>query len=103
MDGPDPSHRRLPELADGFEAVLGELRVVSVPLEPDEWPPALTGAEREVARCLIRGESLAGVAGRRGTSLHTVAAQVRQMREKLDVTSIAELVAHLARRGAAER
>jgi len=74
------------------------LRVASIPLEPTRWPADLTDAERDVARGLVRGETHAAIAARRRTSAHTVAAQVRQILRKLELSSTAELVAALARR-----
>ncbi|RNL80184.1 DNA-binding response regulator [Nocardioides marmorisolisilvae] len=57
----------------------------------------LTLREAEVLRCLIRGENVAGIAGRAHVSEATVRSQVRGILTKLDVASQLSAVA-LARR-----
>jgi DNA-binding CsgD family transcriptional regulator len=74
-----------------------EYAVISLPAH-DEAPHALTDAEREVARLLIAGLSKAEIAGRRGSSVYTVANQVAAIYAKLGVRSRAELVARWAGR-----
>jgi DNA-binding CsgD family transcriptional regulator len=73
------------------------LAVLSVPLAPSKWPDALTEAEREVAKLLIRGSTYTEIGRQRGTSRHTVSSQVSSMLSKLDVSSTSELIAALAR------
>jgi DNA-binding NarL/FixJ family response regulator len=73
---------------------------LSIRLEPEEWPDALSAAEREVARGLIRGHCYEEIAQRRQASVSTIASQVRSIFGKLGVDSASELVAVLARRAA---
>jgi len=65
---------------------------------PDRSPPAadleaLSGAEREVARSLVRGLTNAEIARALGKSEHTVTHQIGSVFRKLRVGSRAELVA----------
>lgn len=66
--------------------------VISVPL-PDATLEPLTAAEREVARLVVDGASNADVARKRGTSVRTVANQLRSIYGKLGIASRAELAA----------
>ncbi len=68
-----------------------------------EWSSAswvlegLTEAERDVVTGILRGESNAAVAKRRGTHTRTVANQVAGIFRKLGVRSRSELVARVTR------
>jgi len=72
-----------------------ELIVLSVPLQPASRI-ALTRAQLEVARSIVRGESNAAIARRRGTSVRTVANQVASILRRLGVASRAQVAAKLA-------
>lgn len=63
-----------------------------------ELPDVLTAAEREVAEAVVRGHSNAEIARARGTSVRTVANQMRTLFEKLGVGSRGELRARLVGR-----
>jgi DNA-binding CsgD family transcriptional regulator len=64
-----------------------------------ELPSSLTQAEREVAESVVRGLANAEIARARGTSVRTVANQMRTLFEKLGVGSRGELRARLVRGG----
>lgn len=70
--------------------------LLSVAVEPRRWPEALTQAERDVARHLIRGHSYRRIARARNVSEYTISVQVSAMLAKLRVGSAGELVALLA-------
>jgi DNA-binding NarL/FixJ family response regulator len=72
-----------------------ELLVLSVPLDKDV-PALLSGAEREVARAIVRGASNAEIAAARRTSVRTVANQVASILRKLSVDSRAQVAGSLA-------
>lgn len=63
-------------------------------------PDVLTQAEREVAESVVRGHTNAEIARARGTSVRTVANQMRTLFEKLGVGSRGELRARLVGREA---
>ncbi len=69
------------------------LFVMDLPSASRDLP--LTEAEREVVERVLRGESNAAIAARRGVSLPTVAKQVSSAFAKLGVHSRAELLALL--------
>ena len=75
------------------------LFVMNLPTVPPELP--LTDAEREVVGLVLQGQSNAGIAARRGVSLHTVVKQVSSSFVKLGVRSRAELFAALVTAGSA--
>ncbi|MFC4730206.1 helix-turn-helix domain-containing protein [Pararhodobacter marinus] len=54
-----------------------------------------TLTEKQVARLLLKGMTIAEIAAFRGVSYHTVRNQVAMLREKVGVRSIAELIARL--------
>jgi len=72
-----------------------EFIAISVPLEPANRI-ALTRAQIEVARAIIRGESNAAISRARGTSVHTVANQVAAILRRLGVESRAQIATKLA-------
>lgn len=85
-----------------------DLRVMELDVEGQtfvlfEWssaPPVLDGltdAERDVVTGILRGESNAAIAKRRGTHLRTVANQVARIFRKVGVSSRSELVARITR------
>jgi DNA-binding NarL/FixJ family response regulator len=62
--------------------------VLSFPLPGSQQPPtALTPAEAEVLRDLVRGLSNRDIAAQRGVSVHTVTKQVSSVLRKLGVQS----------------
>lgn len=71
--------------------------VSSVPAVPCQLPADLSSAERDVLRCVLRGDSNAQVAASRHTAVRTAANQVASIFRKIGVASRAELVARLAR------
>lgn len=71
--------------------------VVSFPALPDSLPEDLSAAEREVLRCLLRGDSYAEIATRRRTAMRTTANQVASIFRKVGVASRGELAARLSR------
>lgn len=73
----------------GIEAVLA----VRLDVDRLSLADALTRAEREVARAILRGHSNAKIAADRQRSLRTVANQVAVIFRKLGVSSRAELLA----------
>lgn len=77
--------------------------VLAVPLPEWELPAALTRAEREVARALLSGRCLAAIAEQRGTSMRTVANQVRAVYQKVGVSSLGELASRCVRSAIATR
>ncbi|MFW6051367.1 MAG: response regulator transcription factor [Myxococcota bacterium] len=79
----------------------GRLWAISTPAAPPvPGDSGLTAAEREVARALLQGASLADIARTRGTSPRTVANQVQSIYRKLHVRSRTELGATLRGRAA---
>jgi DNA-binding NarL/FixJ family response regulator len=71
----------------------GEVVVFSYAVDATELPDCLSVAEREVATAVLRGESNARIAKRRGTSVRTTANQVASVFRKLGVRSRSELAA----------
>ena len=59
--------------------------------------PPLTERERDVLRCLARGDSYEGAAGALGISLHTVRTHIRATYRKLGVRNVAEAVSRAVR------
>ncbi len=72
-----------------------ECVLVVIPLRVDPRVDRLTAAEREVLRVLITGVPNARIAAARGTSIRTVANQVRRVFAKLGVSSRGELAIEL--------
>jgi DNA-binding NarL/FixJ family response regulator len=68
---------------------------MTIALRQDARVSSLTVAEIAVLRALVRGESNASVAHERGTSVRTVANQVRRLFRKLGVSSRAEVALEL--------
>ena len=70
-------------------------------LPEDKQSPAdvLTPREREVLQLLAEGESVKEIAARLNVSIKTVETHRRQVMEKLDIRSIAELTKYAVRRG----
>jgi len=62
-------------------------------VSPGDGLASLTAAERDVALGMLRGESNAEIATRRGGSVRTVANQAAALRKKLGVASRGELAA----------
>jgi DNA-binding CsgD family transcriptional regulator len=73
-----------------------ELAVVSYPKLSADVVDGLTPSEIEVLERILAGDSNAEIAGRRGTSVRTVAKQVAAIFEKVGVSSRRELAARLA-------
>ena len=72
----------------------GDLELLVVDLSPlRPLPATLTRSEREVVTEMIEGASNAEIAKSRGTSMRTVANQLKSAYRKLGVFSRAELVA----------
>lgn len=64
--------------------------VIRITIAP-KLPPSLTAAEAEVATLVVEGLSNAAIAGRRNTSVRTVANQLRSIYSKLAVGSRRQL------------
>lgn len=96
------SHRQFTSIAAGLRAATSPRRalciqsriLVTFPAEaPEPALKALTRAEREVSRLMLRGLTNAAIARARVTSRYTVANQLRAIYQKLGVSSRRELVA----------
>lgn len=74
--------------------------VISSPIGPGGELAALTGAERDVVRQILRGDSNKQIAERRGTAVRTVANQIAAIFAKLGIASRAELTAGVVKRRA---
>ncbi|MFZ5896831.1 MAG: helix-turn-helix transcriptional regulator [Myxococcota bacterium] len=85
-----PPPRRL--TVDCFQVDSDEYAILSFPIPSATLPSELTGAERSVAMCVLEGCSNSEIALRRGTSIHTVANQLRGIFSKLRVSGRMELV-----------
>jgi DNA-binding NarL/FixJ family response regulator len=68
-----------------------ELLILSYAIDEPTPPPGLSAAERSVAMAVLRGLSNTEIARERGTSIRTVANQMRSIFSKLGVASRAEL------------
>jgi DNA-binding CsgD family transcriptional regulator len=73
-----------------------EYVVLRLPAPAWDLPDCLTLAERDVALAVLRGATNEEIAGRRSTSVRTVAHQVASIFKKLAVSSRAELAYRLA-------
>lgn len=76
---------------------LDDVELVVVALPADVGAPELTAAEQEVVQLVVDGRSNREIAARRGTSVKTVANQLRAVYEKLGIHSRFELAARLGR------
>jgi predicted ATPase/DNA-binding CsgD family transcriptional regulator len=90
-----------PEFDEVQRYALGTLTVDSVPIAdivtptvPSRWN-SLSRAERDVAVLAAAGWTNRAIAGRRGSSVRTVDAQVASIRQKLLITSRADIAAHV--------
>ena len=88
-----PSRRRPPRMTP-FRLGEDEYVVLTVP-QPKASLAALTNAERDVVEHILASRSNAEIASRRDSSVRTVANQIASIFRKLEVSSRAELVAHL--------
>jgi DNA-binding NarL/FixJ family response regulator len=86
----------------GLCASLTRVSLAGEPLALGSYPvfaadalSRLTDAEREIAIALLRGDTNAEIARRRGSAVRTVANQVRAIFDKFDVHSRAELAVAL--------
>jgi DNA-binding CsgD family transcriptional regulator len=68
-----------------------QVLVLAFDIPPDDAMSTLTAAERDVALGMLRGESNAEIASRRGCSARTVANQAASLFRKLGVSSRGEL------------
>jgi len=84
--------------ARSFEVDGERYAILSFPLPEVELPTELSAAEREVVQRVLEGLSNADIARQRGTSLNTVANQLRSVFSKLDVKSRFELTERCARK-----
>lgn len=89
--------------ARAFEIAGDRYAILAFPLPEAELPAALTGAERAVVQAVLEGLSNAEIARLRGTSLNTVANQLRSVFCKLDVSSRFELTGRCARKSLRSR
>ncbi len=90
-----------PEFDEVQRYALGTLTIDSVPIAdvapttvPSRWHE-LSRAEREVALLAAAGWTNRAIAVRRGSSIRTVDAQVASIRQKLLITSRADIAAHV--------
>jgi len=83
--------------ASTFRYGQQELMIVSVPLPQVVIRFALSQAEGDVASRVILGQSNAGIASARGTSVRTVANQLQSIYRKMRIQSRAELVVAVLR------
>lgn len=90
-DGPSPM--ATVEAIPGGDANAALYRVARVDLV---LPATLTGAEQEVARMVVEGQSPTAIANARQTTERTAANQLRAAFGKLGVTGRLELIARLA-------
>jgi DNA-binding NarL/FixJ family response regulator len=67
--------------------------VLSFPVTPTELPGVLTAAERAVVEAVLLGKTNPEIAKERGTSPRTVANQLANAFQKLEVSSRGELAA----------
>jgi len=97
-----PGSERFTRLPDGSRISISrsgdaELLVVSIPIKSRAAPDRpLTLAEVAVLEGLLEGKSNAAIANDRGTSLRTVASQVKSVFQKFGVGSRGELASYLA-------
>lgn len=77
---------------DSLDFAAPELFVLRVPSSVVRHARTLPPAERAVAEAVVDGLSNAQIAGRRGTSLKTVANQLSHLFERFDVHSRTALV-----------
>lgn len=89
--------------ARAFEIDGDRYAILAFPLPQAELPAKLSGAERAVVQAVLDGLSNAEIARLRGTSLNTVANQLRSVFSKLDVNSRFELTDRCARKGRRSR
>jgi DNA-binding CsgD family transcriptional regulator len=79
-----------------FSLGADDLVVLSFPVRPTELPPVLTAAERAVVEAMLSGKTNPEIARARGTSTRTVANQIANAFQKLEVSSRGELAARFA-------
>ena len=89
-----------PELEAYTFAVEGdEYAILGFTLPRLEAPPELSPAEREVVQAVIEGNSNAAIARARGTSVNTVANQLRSIYSKLKISNRIDLIRRCSRAG----
>jgi DNA-binding CsgD family transcriptional regulator len=66
--------------------------VLEIGLRELEPPSGLTSAEQQVVGLVIQGKSNAEIAAERGTSIRTVANQLRSVYAKLKISGRAQLL-----------
>ena len=86
----ETARREAAQWRDETKATMGELRA-AIDRQFERWK--LSGAERDVAMCLLRGLCHKEVAGRRKTSERTVREQARTVYQKSGVGGRSELAA----------
>jgi DNA-binding NarL/FixJ family response regulator len=84
--------------AFAFEFAGSEYVLFAFPTHRVPIPAGLTPAESAVVCCLFEGMSNAEIARARGSSIRTVANQLRSISRKLRVSTRAEVVAECKRR-----
>lgn len=89
--------------ARAFEIDGDRYAILAFPLPEAELPAELSAAERAVVQAVLDGLSNAEIARRRGTSLNTVANQLRSVFAKLDVSSRFELTGRCTRKSLRSR
>ena len=89
--------------ARSFEIDGDRYAILTFPLPEAELPAELSAAERAVVQAVLEGLSNAEIARLRGTSLNTVANQLRSVFSKLDVSSRFELTERCAKKGPRSR
>lgn len=83
------------EMSDEYALLVFELPEIAV-------PPGLSPVEREVVLAVVAGQSNEEIARARGTSVNTVANQLRSIYDKLEICSRTELIRLCARLGGPE-
>ncbi|HVY26162.1 MAG TPA: helix-turn-helix transcriptional regulator [Polyangiaceae bacterium] len=80
-----------------FEVAGDQYALFEFSLREFSIPAQLSSAERQVATLILEGRSNRDIAAVRGTSLHTVANQVRVIYSKLGVSGRSEMVSFCVR------
>ena len=95
-DTPDEMRAGIETVLNGGSYVSHSARAV---LQEQPEPPPLTSRERQVLHLIADGHSNAGIAERLGVSAKTVDNHRTRLMAKLDVHSIAQLIAYALKEG----
>ena len=84
-------------VADVARALVEVVRRTAIDEGPAPARLNLSGRERDVLRCLVRGSSYHATADELGVSVHTVRTHIRSLYKKLQVQNVAEAVSKAVR------